>query len=252
MVIVYLFVFSKSFSIILIYSHSPVSVMLTPPTSQMDGAPPLPAPPLSSPGHGWDLRAPWVVKDHDVTQRDNDDASRHLYVEEVIHHREDCVGRHRDNVGHQHDNNVGHRHDNNVGHHHENDAHHHCDDVSHQHENELGVTPPDSTRPSLQDRGCGLSEEQQLLPLSLLKEALAPLCLRLAAVEAGLERLWLHLPLLVMQRGGIMLDEDGAMSGGRARRNRAKGEENEMCCQKEFQILSESLMFFPFAVVVLE
>ncbi|XP_056434448.1 uncharacterized protein wu:fi75a02 [Gadus chalcogrammus] len=209
-----------------------VSVMLTPQTSQMDGAPPLPAPPLSSPGRGWDLGAPWLVRDHNITQRDHDEASHHLYVrEEVIHQRQDCVGRHLDVVGHHHQNDVGHHRDidvghhrdNNVGHHADNDSRHHCDDVSQQHENNLGVTPPNSTRPPLQDRRPGLSEEQQLLPLSLLKEALAPLCLRLAAVEAGLERLWLHLPLLVMQRGGIMLDEGGAMSGGMARKNRTKG-----------------------------
>ncbi|CAL8326663.1 unnamed protein product [Boreogadus saida] len=174
-----------------------VSVMLTPPTSQMD------------------LGAPWVVRDHNITQRDHEEASHHLYVEEVIHQRQDCVGRHLDVVGHHHENDVGHHADN--------DSRHHCDDVSQQHENNLGVTPPNSTRPPLQDRRPGLSEEQQLLPLSLLKEALAPLCLRLTAVEAGLERLWLHLPLIVMQRGGIMLDERGAMSGGMARKNRTKG-----------------------------
>ena len=229
--------------------------MLTQQTSQMDGAPPLPAPPLSSPGRGWDLGAPWVVRDHNITQRDHDEASHHLYVEEVIHQRQDCVGRHLDVVGHHHENNVGHHRDidvghhrdidvghhrdNNVGHHADNDLRHHCDDVSQQHENNLGVTPPNTTRPPLQE-GPGLSEEQQLLPLSLLKEALAPLCLRLAAVEAGLERLWLHLPLLVMQRGGIMLDEGGAMSGGMARKNRTKGEENEMCYLREFRIILES------------
>ncbi|CAL8318182.1 unnamed protein product [Lota lota] len=199
-----------------------VSVMLTPPTSQMGGAPPLPTPPLSSPGHGWDLRAPWVVRDHDVTQSDDDDAGHHLNVEEVIHHRDDCVGQQHDDVSHHLDD-VGHHCEDNVGHHHDNVARHHCDDVSHHLENDLGVSPPNSTRPPLQAAGRGLVEEQQLLPLSLLKEALAPLCLRLAAVEAGLERLWLRLPLLVMQRGGIMLDEDGAMSGGRARRSRTKG-----------------------------
>ncbi|CAL8280231.1 unnamed protein product [Merluccius merluccius] len=57
----------------------------------------------------------------------------------------------------------------------------------------------------------------------LLKEALAPLCLRLAAVEAGLERLWLRLPLLVTQGGGTLPDGGGAVSGGGARRRRSKG-----------------------------
>ncbi|KAK0141432.1 P-selectin glycoprotein ligand 1 [Merluccius polli] len=186
-----------------------VSIMLSPPASQRSGAPPLPAPPLSSPGEGWDLGAPWVVRDYGVGHRHDDDNVSHRRDHGVGHHRDDETGLYcEDKTGHRRDDDVGHRRDDDVGHHHEND---------------LRVPPPPSaaaTPPRAEGRG---PVEQQLLPLSLLKEALAPLCLRLAAVEAGLERLWLRLPLLVTQGGGTLPDGGGAVSGGGARRRRSKG-----------------------------
>ncbi|KAJ3605466.1 hypothetical protein NHX12_027512 [Muraenolepis orangiensis] len=173
--------------------------MLTPPSSQMGGAPPF-----FSPGRGWDLGAPWGVTDHDVIHHhDNDDGTHHC-DDAGTHHRDDASQSLEDDMGHHRDNHVG----------------HHCDNVSHHHENNLRVPPPPSSRPPPHVWGRDLAE-QQLLPLSLLKEALAPVCLRLAAVEAGLERLWLSLPLLVMQGGGAMPDRGGA------RRRKNKGEEEK-------------------------
>lgn len=179
------------------------SVMLTPQSSQIGEAPPLRASPLGALGQGWDLGGPWVLRDSNVTHHHADDISADVshHLNNLGHHHEEDVGHHlADDVGRQHDDNIG----------------HHRGDVNHHPENEVG--------------GHGL-EEHTSVPLRLLKEALAPLCLRLAAVEAGLERLWLRLPLLLMQRVGNKRDGGGAMSVGVARRRRrTKGEEDKMCC----------------------
>lgn len=184
--------------------------MLTPQSSQIGEAPPLAAPPLCATAQGWDLGVPWVLRDAEVTHHRADDIS-----DDVSHHRNNVAHHREDHVGHHLADEVGHHHDDNVG--------HHRGGVNHHPENEAG--------------GRGLAEHTSV-PLSLLKEALAPLCLRLAAVEAGLERLWLRLPLLLQRVGttpdwaGTMPDGGGSMSvaTARRRRRRTKGEEDQMCC----------------------